>query len=76
MLFFFDSKTEVTKLVKITGRTYEEETHLPYMTDCHNELPEAHNEDLMECQGIIQREVDRKNPKLEKFHETLSYESA
>lgn len=76
MLFFSTLRQKLQNLLKITGRTYEEETHLPYMTDCHNEVPEAHNEDLMECQGIIQREVDRKNPKLEKFHETLSYESA
>lgn len=76
MLFYFNSKTEVTKLFKITGRIYEEQTHLPYTPDCHNELPEARSEDLMGCRGITPREVDRKSPKLEKFHETVSWESA
>ena len=45
------------------------------MLDCHNGLPGAHNEDLTECQGIIQHEVDRKNPKRAKFHDTVFCES-
>lgn len=45
------------------------------MLDCHNGLPGAHNEDLMECQGIIQHEVDRKIPKQAKFHDTVFGES-
>lgn len=50
---------------------YEEQTHLPYMSDCHNGLPGAHNEDLTECRGIIQHEVERKNPKEGELHETV-----
>lgn len=45
------------------------------MLDCHNELPGAHNEDLTECRGTTQHEVDRKKPKLGKFHETVPCES-
>ena len=45
------------------------------MLDCHNELPGEHNEYLMECQLIIQHEVDRKIPKQAKFHDTVFGES-
>lgn len=72
MLFYFNSETEVTKLLKMIGRIYEERTHRPYMSDCHSELPGAHKQDLTECRGIIQHEVDRKNPKLGEFHERVS----
>lgn len=56
-------KIGVIKLLKIIDKIYEEQTHPPYMLDCHNGLPGAHNEDLMEYQGIIRHEVDRKSPK-------------
>lgn len=46
------------------------------MWDCRNGPPEAHNEDLTECRGMIQHEVGKKNPKREKFHETVSPQSS
>lgn len=76
ILSLFNSvKIKSYKTFKIIGRMYKKYTHLPYMLDCRNGLPGAHNEGLTEYRGIIQHEVDRKNPKQAKFHDILSCES-
>lgn len=77
-IFFLFVKTRVAKLLKpklYKGKIHKERTHLSYVLDYHNGLLEVHNEDLVECQGIIQHEVGRKNPKYGKFHEIVSYEN-